>query len=295
MASVSSSSSSSSSNSGKKRKQDSVTTSEPPAKPSSVNVLNTLQLLQLEIPSVTNTNLPVWEAVRCRNADTTWTINPYCINVHLTPTVASASSAATSSSKGCRRSKRKCNVEPKPEPTYNIMPPTIVQTLTQQQGPPQNPSYVLLTNPQSSTPLPANSQQKMLGNVPVTDPINVSLPVVIAQLQPAVQAGVPAKKPALPTVQKLMVEPVNPKAPSEVLSSCAFHTRTSDVLICDEFLLNLCSAGQNCELHHTPYPYHWQLWCVTDQKWVDFPPHSQVLMERIYSNVNQSTICIKDG
>lgn len=289
MASVSSSSS-------KKRKQDSVATSEPPVKSSRVNLLNPSHLLQLEIPAVTNTSLPVWDAARSQQVDTTWTINPYCINVHLTPAVPNESVATASSSKGNRRSKRKCSVAQTPAPTYNILQPqTIVPTLAQQQGPPQNTSYVLLTNPQSTTPLLASSQQKILVNAPLTDPINVSLPVIIAQLQPALQAGVPTKKPAFPTIQTFMVTPVKPKAAPKVLSSFSFHTRPSAVQICDEFLLNLCGAGQNCELHHTPYPFHWQLWCVTSQQWVDFPPHSQVLLERMYSNVNQSSICIKDG
>lgn len=287
-----------SSSSGKKRKQDSIATSDPPAKSSRVTLLSPSHLLQLEIPAVTNTSLPVWDAARSQQVDTTWTINPYCINVHLTPAVPSEPVASSSSGKGNRRSKRKCNVAQTPTPTYNILQPqTIMQTLAQQQGPPQNTSYVLLTNPQSSTPLLASSQQKILVNAPLADSINVSLPVIIAQLQPALQAGVPAKKPAFPTIQTLMVTPVKPKpnAPPKVLSSFSFHTRTSAVQICDEFLLNVCRAGQNCELHHTPYPFHWQLWCVTSQQWVDFPPHSQVLLERMYSNVNQNSICIKDG
>lgn len=271
----------------KKRKTDSVAASEPPSKSSRVTLLTPSHLL-LEIPAVTNTSLPVWDAVKSQQLDITWTISPYCVNVHLTPAVPTEASAP-SSSKGNRRSKRICSVAQTSAPPYNIVPPqTIVQTIAPQQGPSQNTAYVLLTSPQTTA---ASPHQKIILTTPLVDTINVSIPVIVAQLQPALQASIPAKKAVFPAIPALMVTPPKPKA----LSPFPFHTRSSDVQICDDFLLNLCHAGQNCELHHTPYPFHWQLWCVASQQWVDFPPHSQVLLERMYSNVNQNSICIKDG
>uniref|UniRef100_A0A8C8MMA0 Poly [ADP-ribose] polymerase n=1 Tax=Oncorhynchus tshawytscha TaxID=74940 RepID=A0A8C8MMA0_ONCTS len=34
-------------------------------------------------------------------------------------------------------------------------------------------------------------------------------------------------------------------------------------------------TGSNCKQHHTPYPFHWQLWGINSHPWVDFTPRAQ--------------------
>uniref|UniRef100_A0A3P8TVS6 Poly [ADP-ribose] polymerase n=1 Tax=Amphiprion percula TaxID=161767 RepID=A0A3P8TVS6_AMPPE len=70
---------------------------------------------------------------------------------------------------------------------------------------------------------------------------------------------------------------------------------TADVLICDSFLLGVCHAGEGCTMHHTRYPFHWQLHSVITQRWVDVSPRSQVALERIYCNINAENVFLKEG
>ncbi|CAJ1054692.1 protein mono-ADP-ribosyltransferase TIPARP-like [Xyrichtys novacula] len=194
----------------KRKMEKDVLPSEPPTK---VTFLSQSHLL-LEIPQNTNTNLPVWEAFTSGEVKVAWTVNPYSINVHVTPL------------------------------------PSI-----QEEGDES----------------------------------------IITQPQPAVQPSPTTKKKVPPINLTPPATPTKRKTPPGVPARPVFHTKpNSDTLICDKFLLNLCHAGNKCKMHHTPYPFHWQLWAVSSHQWVDLPTRSQVLLERIYCNVNQENVFLND-
>ncbi|XP_077449425.1 protein mono-ADP-ribosyltransferase TIPARP-like [Stigmatopora argus] len=76
----------------------------------------------------------------------------------------------------------------------------------------------------------------------------------------------------------------------------AFYTWKADhVDICDNFLLGICLAPDWCEMHHTPYPFFWQLYNTLTDSWTHVKPSAQLLLERMYSNVNQETVRLKEG
>ncbi|XP_028426209.1 protein mono-ADP-ribosyltransferase TIPARP-like isoform X1 [Perca flavescens] len=267
--------------------------SEPPSKSSKVTFLSP-SLILLEIPADTNTSLPVWEAMRSQQVDIAWTVNPYSISVHLTP-VSSTLGKMTTSSKSERTSSVAQTVVPS---TRILQPQMVIQFITQQHGATQN-SCVLLTLSQNGTHLLPNPPGQPLNIPPNPTPVTaviVSLPLIITQQQPAHQPGTPTKRQILPATQSPTATPTKQRAPSKVPVPSLFHTRSSpDIQVCDRFLLGLCSAGKRCKMHHTPYPFHWQLWCVTTHRWIDIPSRSQVLLERNYCNVDQKLIYFKDG
>lgn len=213
--------------------------------------------LLLQIPADTNTSLPVWEAVRSQQVGVAWTVNPYSITVNLSPLT----------SKPPKASSRGSSTSAAPQP------PVDLQSLSQQQ-------CILLAfshNPSESqsSPCPVPTVNLIQADSPT-----VSLPLVLAELQPALEPG----------------PPVGPQQPPEPPEPCAFHTSSyAGVYICNDFLFGVCPAGTQCELHHTPYPFHWQLWCRRSRLWVDISPGSQVVLERIYCNVNRMFVDIKDG
>lgn len=263
---------------------------EPPSKSPKVALLSPSFLL-LEIPADTNTSLPVWEAMRSQQLDIAWTVNPYSISVHLTP--VTSKQAATSTASESTSSVAQTSA---PSPSI-LQPQMVIQPISQQHGASQNTSCVLLTFCQNSAQSVAPGQPQIipLNPTPAASLI-VSLPFLIAQPQPAPQPSTPTKKGVLPAIQNPTATPTKLQAPSKVPVPSPFHTKsTSDVQICDNFLLSLCRAGKKCKMHHTPYPFHWQLWSVITHQWIDFPPRSQVLLERIYGDVNQEVVFIKDG
>lgn len=270
---------------GTKRKmEDSVL--DPPST-SSKAVLLSPSLLLLEIPADANTSFPVWEAVRSQQLDIAWTVSPYSISVHLTPVTSKGKTTTSSKGEGTSSMAQTSAAN-----TSIPQLQTLIQSVAQQHSSPQNTSYVPLTFPQNGT-------QSLLSLLPKTpqNPMPTSLIVpVITQPPPGVQLRNRIKKAPLPAVQTPKATPTKLQAPSKVPVSSLFHTKSSsDVKICDNFLISLCHAGKRCKMHHTPYPFHWQLWCVSRHQWIDFPPHSQVLLERLYSNVNKNTVCITDG
>lgn len=274
---------------GTKRKMDDET-SEPPSTSSKATLLSQ-SLLLLEIPADTNTSLPVWEAVRSQQLDVAWAVSPYSITVHLTPVTSKGKT--TTSSKG-ERTSRATQTSAASTSVQQLC--TVTQSVAQQHSSPQNASYVLLTFPQNGIQSPSGLPLKTPLNPSSATPLIVSLPLIITQPQPSVQPCTPTKKAALPAIQSPTATPTKLQAPSKVPVPSPFHTKSSsEVRICDDFLLRLCLAGRRCKMHHTPYPFHWQLWCVSRHQWVNFPPRSQVLLERLYSNVNKNSICIKDG
>lgn len=259
---------------GAKRKMEDVSETGPPSKSSKVTMLSP-SLLLLEIPADINTSLPVWEAMRSQQLDIAWTVNPYSLGVHLTPATSKQGKASDKSDSPSSVAQTSV---PSPQPQM------VVQSIAQK----QNTARVLLTftsNSTTSVPSPPGKPPKIPTNPTPASSIIVSLPLFITQPQPLVQSS---EKVVLPATKPQ----VSPKGPV----TSQFHTKSSsDVQICDNFLLNMCRAGTKCKMHHTPYPYHWQLWCVSDHQWVDFPPHSQVLLERFYCDANKEDIWIKDG
>nr|XP_061809560.1 protein mono-ADP-ribosyltransferase TIPARP-like [Nerophis lumbriciformis] len=91
--------------------------------------------------------------------------------------------------------------------------------------------------------------------------------------------------PPLPTPQAADVAPVS-----------SYHIwRNDHVDICDEFLLGLCPRSDSCGMHHTPYPFFWQLYNSITDSWVFLKSSAQRLLERMYCNVNQETVMLKHG
>uniref|UniRef100_A0A8D2ZSW3 Uncharacterized protein n=1 Tax=Scophthalmus maximus TaxID=52904 RepID=A0A8D2ZSW3_SCOMX len=224
---------------------------EPPPKTSRVTLLSP-SLLLLEIPADADTSLPVWDALRLKYVDVAWTVNPYSVSVHLTP-VTSAPGERGSGPDPARAA-------PPALSLCVLQPQMVVQPITQRRRASRGgaPPCVLLDSTQKTPPNPA---------------VSVPLPLMIAQPRPPRQPGAAAKRGG------------PPPAPSKPVVD--FHTRGSDVEICDRFLLGLCRAGAKCKLHHTPLPFHWQLWWVRAHQWFNLPPHLQVLLERLYCDVDQ--------
>ncbi|XP_034528835.1 protein mono-ADP-ribosyltransferase TIPARP-like [Notolabrus celidotus] len=272
---------------GPKRKmeQDALP-SEAPSKSSKVTFLSP-SLLLLEIPADTNTSLPVWEAMRSQQVDVAWIVNPYGISVHVTPLTSFQGkiSATREGESGTTLS------------TSHLKPQVIIKSISQQQSPAHNTPCVLLSFPQNSTQLlsglPGQSQTiPLIQNTSLL----VHLPLIITQPQPAVLPSTPTKKDFQPTLITPTTTPTKEYPPSSLPATSPFHTRScSDTLICDNFMLNVCHAGRKCKLYHTPYPFHWQLWAVITHRWVDLAVRSQVLLERMYCDVNQEVVVLKDG
>ncbi|KAG7497591.1 mono-ADP-ribosyltransferase TIPARP-like isoform X1 [Solea senegalensis] len=267
------------SSSRRSKRNMAASVSEPLAKSSKVTLLSP-SLLLLEIPSDTNTSLPIWDAMRAQHVDVTWTVNPYSVSVHFTPKTSKPDREGTSAV--AKPSFGSSNV---------LQPHMVIQSITPLHDTSQNTTRVLLTFSQNTTQIFAGQQQKRpLQPEPATSFI-FSLPLIITQPQPVHQPTASTTgKPPLPTIQ-------TPKTPPPIAPvPTPYHTKSCpDVLICDDFLLNKCLAGKKCKLHHTPYPFHWQLWNVFTQEWVDFPIHAQALLERIYCDVEKDVVTIKDG
>lgn len=246
---------------------------------SSTAILIGQSLLLLEIPGDANMCLPVWEAIGSQQVDISWTVNPYSISVLLAP-ITSKRKNLRNSSKGEPASSV---AQTLPSSSTTLQPGMVFNFFTQQSANPQNAPHVLLKFPQNGIQLPEKTQP------PPSTSVIVPLPVLITQVPAASQPSTPTEKSTIPSIQA-------PTASPKVPVPFPFHTKeSSDVEICDNFLLGLCNAGKKCKMHHTLYPFHWQLWCVTKYEWIDFPPRSQVLLERMYSNVNQEAVCIKEG
>ncbi|XP_045927688.1 protein mono-ADP-ribosyltransferase TIPARP-like [Micropterus dolomieu] len=256
------------------------------SKSSKVTLLSP-SLLLLEIPADTNTSLPVWDALRSQHLNIAWTFNPYSMTIHLTPVTSKQSTTTTSS-----KSESPSSVAQTSAPSSSMLQPQmVIQSIAQLYGASQNTSCVVLNFSQNSTqslPSPPNPN-------PATSLI-CPLPLIITQPQPACLPSTPTKKEVPPAIQTPTATPTKLQAPSKVPVLSPFHTKSSaDIQICDNFLLNMCHAGKKCKMHHTPYPFHWQLWSVITHQWIDIAPHSQVLLERIYSDVTQEVIYLKDG
>uniref|UniRef100_A0A3B5MAT0 Poly [ADP-ribose] polymerase n=2 Tax=Xiphophorus couchianus TaxID=32473 RepID=A0A3B5MAT0_9TELE len=222
-------------------------------------------LLLLEVPADTNTSLPVWDALRSLKVGVTWTVKPYGISINITPLTVKQEDITAS----CERENTSSVAE-----TSSLQPQI------------QNTSCALLTFFHNSLPTLPHTYQP---NQSLVNPISVSLPLIITHSPQGYQPGTMATIKLPPAVQAptsvsgdLDVEPKKPN-----LSS--FHTKVShDILICDNFLLGTCDAGVKCKMHHTPYPFHWQLRSIKTHQWIDLSPRAQVLLERSYCCAEQS-------
>uniref|UniRef100_A0A8C3AXK8 Uncharacterized protein n=1 Tax=Cyclopterus lumpus TaxID=8103 RepID=A0A8C3AXK8_CYCLU len=261
----------------KKRKTDDVVVLQPPSKAPKVRFLSP-SLFLLEIPADANTSLPVWDAMRSQQVDIAWTVNPYFIGVHFTPRTSKQGRRTTSTQTSGSA------------PRSGVLQPRmLIQAVPQQHGASQS-SCVLLTLPQSGTQLLPGQPAKAPANLPPAVSFIVPLPVIITQHQPST----PTKKCLQAAIRTPTATTTKPQAPPRGPVPTPFHTKSSsDIQICDNFLLGLCHAGRTCKKHHTPYPFYWQLW--DSRQWIDVPPRSQVLLERSYCNVKRDTVGIKDG
>ncbi|KAI1888559.1 hypothetical protein AGOR_G00186420 [Albula goreensis] len=50
-----------------------------------------------------------------------------------------------------------------------------------------------------------------------------------------------------------------------------------------------------CKMHHTPYPFHWQLRCSDTHQWVNVSLSAQVTLEKLYCDVDRETIKLQDS
>ncbi|KAM4712359.1 protein mono-ADP-ribosyltransferase TIPARP-like [Anableps anableps] len=239
-------------------------------------ILLSSSILLLEVPADTNTSLPVWDAVRSLKVGVTWTVKPYSISVNITPLTVkqediTASCESESASSMAETSRSSC---------ISLQPQI------------QNTSCVFLIFSQNSLPALPHTYQPSLNLV---NPVSVPLPLIITQSPQEHQSGTIVTIKLTSPIQTLRSVSgdlgVRPKMP-ELL----FHTKVyPDVLICDSFLLGTCDAGVKCKMHHTPYPFHWQLWSINDHKWIDLSPRAQILLERNYCCADQGNVSLIDG
>ncbi|XP_074832065.1 protein mono-ADP-ribosyltransferase TIPARP-like [Carettochelys insculpta] len=74
-----------------------------------------------------------------------------------------------------------------------------------------------------------------------------------------------------------------------------FHVHQADgIRICDGFLLGHCPHRELCPLHHTRYPFHWQLRHGGQAAWRSLSDSSQRHLEKLYSNAQTSLVRFSD-
>ncbi|XP_029901661.1 protein mono-ADP-ribosyltransferase TIPARP-like [Myripristis murdjan] len=286
-----------SSSKGQRRKRAAHVPAPQPAPKSPKVAFLSPSLLLLEIPADSNTSLPVWDALRSQQVDVAWAVNPYSINLLLTP-VPSKQGTTTSPGKDDSTTNM---AQMSAAPSSVMQPQMIIQSLAQQDATTQNTSNILLSFSQNvpsllPRPGPCGQTQNVMSSAVSTTSLVVPLPLIITQSPPALQPSTPAKNGAPCFTRTPTTSPTKPPVQLKPRVSRPFHTKSSDdISICDRFLLSVCHKGAKCKMHHTPYPFHWQLWCVSTHKWVDFPARSQLLLERVYCDVNSETVSIKDG
>ncbi|KAF3859303.1 hypothetical protein F7725_021702 [Dissostichus mawsoni] len=219
----------------------------------------------MEIPADTNNSLPVWEAMRSQLVDIAWTVNPYSISVNLTPLTTKQGKITTST---------------QTESTSTLVPPSttgqaqmMIQTLSPQQVNHNSPS----TSTQATS-------------------VMVCLPLFITSPQPSLQQTSTLNQTHVLHCIPTLIPPTKQQALSVEPPPSLFHTKiSSDIQICDNFLLNVCLAGNKCNMHHTPYPFHWQLWCTVTHNWINIPPRSQVSLENVKSLLDFTSMDMDDS
>ncbi|KAG9335910.1 hypothetical protein JZ751_003567 [Albula glossodonta] len=80
------------------------------------------------------------------------------------------------------------------------------------------------------------------------------------------------------------------------LAAKTFYTKSSKrIHICENFLTGCCQFKLTCKMHHTPYPFHWQLRCSDTHQWVNVSLSAQVTLEKLYCDVARETIKLQDS
>lgn len=216
--------------------------------------------------------MPVWDAIKSQQVSAVWTVNPHSINVSLTPTISNQHEGTVSPAE-------------KVESQSDIL---------EQCAFPNRPCVMVQMLPQSnSEAFSLIKVQTLQRQAPVVSYI-AALPVIITKAQPTQCSSAPeTSQTQVPDVRdSTSLSPV----PQRPLPRLHFHTRNvPDVEICDDFLISTCPIGKDCMMHHTKYPFHWQLKSVNTGQWIDVPLHAQFELEKRYCNVNQAKISIKEG
>ncbi|KAJ8391030.1 hypothetical protein AAFF_G00096510 [Aldrovandia affinis] len=242
-----------------------------------VSLLSSTELL-LQIPPSTNTSLPVWERVRANQVEVRWSVTPYSITIRFTP-LTSRKFLALPQSKALTTTQPSNLPVPSSLPLPSIQSPSQSIFLTQVWRAP-NP-YRCIT-PHTQPLLPSQTQTLSLTLPPTT-----TQPQLLPQPVPPCESYIIAPSGGSYTVPDLLFQPA-PKA-MWVQQAC-FYTRPSEnVCICDHFLLGYCRNGFDCELHHTPYPFHWQLRRRDTHQWVSTSHYAQVKLEKLYCDTDRET------
>uniref|UniRef100_A0A8C6SAC3 WWE domain-containing protein n=1 Tax=Neogobius melanostomus TaxID=47308 RepID=A0A8C6SAC3_9GOBI len=237
--------------------------SDPPLK---VSLLNPSQLL-LEIPPEINTSMPVWNAIKSQEVSAVWTVNPHCINVSVSPAISNQDQTQREGGN---------------------------QSVTQPQGAnPSRPCVMVQMLPQNNSgALSVIKVQPLQCPAPVSSYI-APLPVIITRAQPTVCSNTPETSQTQPPDVQNSTPVSELQKPLPILH---FHTRSvPDVEICDNFLIRTCPDGEECVMHHTKYPFHWQFKSLSTGQWIDAPVHAQFGLEKRYCDVNQNQVYIKEG
>ncbi|XP_068505771.1 protein mono-ADP-ribosyltransferase TIPARP-like isoform X2 [Syngnathus scovelli] len=98
--------------------------------------------------------------------------------------------------------------------------------------------------------------------------------------------------PAPLTIQAAAAAAAATAAPSMPLF---FTWNLDNIEICDQFLQGVCPLADRCTKHHTPLPYCWQLYNSEVGRWVDIQFRAQLLLERMYCNVDRDTLTLIEG
>ena len=254
---------------------------EPPAKTSKVSLLSP-SLLMLEVLPDTDTSVPVWDAVRSQRAHVEWSVDAYSVQIQLTPETDASSSISEGASIAAWTSALSFATQ---------QSRGVIRSVAEERDASQSPSSFLLTFSQTGTQVSPCQPEKT-----PPKPLSVIVPLPL-NLSKSKTPRQPSSTPRKWTIIKTQSPaPTVPPVPSKSSVSCLFHIRTSsDVDICDRFLLGMCQAGGSCWKHHTPFPYHWQLMCSVTDMWVNITPRYQVLLERSFCDVNQDLVLIEDG
>ncbi|XP_036374374.1 protein mono-ADP-ribosyltransferase TIPARP-like [Megalops cyprinoides] len=171
-------------------------------------------------------------------------------------------------------------ITPLTSPKAKALPQTKAPTAAQPTTLPGTQSLALTTvQPSSLPPLSASQPQTL----------SLTQPLTTAHPQPPPQPILSAQD----AVTDLLYQP-GPRA--EWVQQACFYTRPSgEVCICDYFLLGQCQNGFDCEQHHTPYPFHWQLRRQDAYQWVSTSHSAQVRLERLYCDKDKDTVKLQEG
>ncbi|CAM2095518.1 protein mono-ADP-ribosyltransferase TIPARP-like [Caretta caretta] len=74
-----------------------------------------------------------------------------------------------------------------------------------------------------------------------------------------------------------------------------FHVHQEDgIRICDGFLLGHCPRRESCPLHHTRYPFHWQIRGSGRAAWQSLSDSSQRHLEKLYGDAKNGFVRFLD-